>query len=495
MTHTYLGHAELRHTELRHAELRRPARRAAGSLAAFCLALAGVAAQAAVAGPASAVTVPAVPGDIEITANANSSITLNWGASAGATSYNIYRGTSAGGEGTTPIASTSSPTYTDLNLSPTPVYFYQVAAGNSAGESARTAEDASKTPPPISTGGTTTGVASGNSLIFYCKDSLLGGFDWFQRLTGWFPSVLSSSAALSPGGKVVDMAYSSRGTMTFNNVVVPTAGLYTVDWRYAFQSGLFPGVTNRQMGLKVNGVVITTTQRFPVTGSFETYQHSALQVRLNAGTNSIQQFAVSDHGVSRVDELIVTPATASVPSGPTNLTDTVSGTTVTLTWTGSSSGAPTSYSIFRGTKSDGEAVTPIANTNGATTTFTDTGRTSGTTYFYNVAATNAVGISPSSNEISVTVGSGDTNPPSAPTGLLAAGTTSTSTNLSWGASTDNVAVTGYDVLRGGATVATVTGTSATATGLTPSTTYTFQVKARDAAGNVSAGSNTVTVMS
>ncbi len=45
------------------------------------------------------------------------------------------------------------------------------------------------------------------------------------------------------------MAYASQGSLTFNDVVVPTSGLYTIEWRYAFQGGLFPGVNNRQMGL------------------------------------------------------------------------------------------------------------------------------------------------------------------------------------------------------------------------------------------------------
>ncbi len=148
--------------------------------------------------------------------------------------------------------------------------------------------------------------------------------------------------------------------MTFNNVVVPTSGLYTVDWRYAFQGGLFPGVNNRQMGLIVNGVVITYHQSFPITGSFDVYQHSALQVHLNAGVNSISQLAVSDHGLSRVDQLTVTPATASVPGEPTNLRATPGNTTVTLTWNASPSGSPTSYRIYRGTKSDGEVNTPVA---------------------------------------------------------------------------------------------------------------------------------------
>ena len=346
--------------------------------------------------------VPATPVSEELHAGSDSSITMSWPASAGATSYRIYRSTVSGGEGNTPIASTSATSYKDSNLSSTPIYFYQLTAVNASGESARTAEDASKTPPPIGTGGNVAGVPSGNALIFYCKDALLGGFDWFQTLKGWFPQVLGSSGAISPGNRVVDMAYSTKGTMTFNNVVVPKSGLYTVDWRYAFQGGLFPAVKNRQMGLMVNGRVITSTERFPITGSFNVYQHSSLQVQLNAGVNSITMFAVSDHGVSRVDQMTVTPATASVPSGPTNLVATPGNTTVNLTWTGSSTGNPTSYTIYRGTASDGEATTPIATTNGTTLTFTDTGLHNGETYFYNVAANNSVGVSPDSNEVSVT---------------------------------------------------------------------------------------------
>jgi hypothetical protein len=346
--------------------------------------------------------VPATPASEELHAGSDSSITMSWPASPGATSYRIYRSTTSGGEGNTPIASTSATSYKDSNLSSTPIYFYQLTAVNAAGESARTAEDASKTPPPIGTGGNFAGVPSGNALIFYCKDALLGGFDWFQTLKGWFPQVLGSSGASSPGNRVVDMAYSTHGTMTFNNVVVPTSGLYTVDWRYAFQGGLFPAVKNRHMGLMVNGRVITSTERFPITGSFEVYQHSSLQVQLNAGVNSITMFAVSDHGVSRVDQMTVTPATASVPSGPTNLVATPGNTTVKLTWTGSSTGNPTSYTIYRGTASDGEATTPIATTDGTTITFTDVGLHNGTTYFYNVATNNSVGVSPDSNEVSVT---------------------------------------------------------------------------------------------
>ncbi|WP_395046236.1 M4 family metallopeptidase [Flavobacterium sp.] len=90
-------------------------------------------------------------------------------------------------------------------------------------------------------------------------------------------------------------------------------------------------------------------------------------------------------------------------------------------------------------------------------------------------------------------GSTDTTVPSTPASLVASGTTSTSTNLSWTASTDNVAVTGYNVYQGTTLKATVTTTSYAVTGLTASTAYTFSVKAKDAAGNLSASSNTVNV--
>jgi len=393
--------------------------------ASLSLAVFGLAISAAQVGAAAsaACTVPAAPGGDELHANADSSITITWPASAGATSYNLYRGTSSGGEGSTPIVNTTSTTYTDKNLSAAPVYFYEITAVNACGESARTAEDASKTPPPIGTGGNTAGVASGSSEIYYGENALLGGFDWFQTLTGWFPQVLGSSGSNSPGQQVVDMAYSTQGSMTFNNVVVPTAGLYTIEWRYAYQGGLFPSVTNRQMGLEVNGQVITTTERFPITGSFDVYQDSSLQVHLNAGKNSVSLIAVSDHGVSRVDQLIVTPATASVPSGPTNLTAKPGNTSAMLSWTASASGSPTSYSIYRGTATDGEATTPIATVSGTTTTFTDTGLTNGKTYFYNVAANNSVGVSPDTNEVTVVPAATST------AGLLSQGQPATASSL------------------------------------------------------------------
>jgi hypothetical protein len=82
-------------------------------------------------------------------------------------------------------------------------------------------------------------------------------------------------------------------------------------------------------------------------------------------------------------------------------------------------------------------------------------------------------------------GGGDTSAPSVPGNLRVTGTTSSSASLTWSASTDNVGVTGYDVYRDGTLATTVSGTSATVSGLAASTTYQFTVRARDAAGNAS----------
>ncbi len=90
-------------------------------------------------------------------------------------------------------------------------------------------------------------------------------------------------------------------------------------------------------------------------------------------------------------------------------------------------------------------------------------------------------------------GGGDTTAPSAPSNLAASGTTSVATTLSWTASTDNVGVTGYDIYSGSSLLGNTASTSASITGLNASTTYSFSVKAKDAAGNASASSNVLSV--
>ncbi|MFD9983568.1 cellulase family glycosylhydrolase [Streptomyces massasporeus] len=93
-------------------------------------------------------------------------------------------------------------------------------------------------------------------------------------------------------------------------------------------------------------------------------------------------------------------------------------------------------------------------------------------------------------------GGGDTTPPTAPGTPAASGVTSSSATLTWAAASDATGVTGYDIVRvAGGTESAVTSstrTTATLTGLSPATSHTFAVYARDAAGNRSPRSGTVT---
>ncbi|MFF3333987.1 cellulase family glycosylhydrolase [Streptomyces sp. NPDC002888] len=109
------------------------------------------------------------------------------------------------------------------------------------------------------------------------------------------------------------------------------------------------------------------------------------------------------------------------------------------------------------------------------------------------------GIAQTSKEATVFGGGnpGDTQAPTAPGTPAASAVTATSATLGWSAATDNVGVTGYDVVRvsGGSEtkVAASTTNGVTVTGLSAATSYTFAVYARDAAGNRSARSATVNV--
>lgn len=95
----------------------------------------------------------------------------------------------------------------------------------------------------------------------------------------------------------------------------------------------------------------------------------------------------------------------------------------------------------------------------------------------------------------LTLVASDTQAPTAPANLASSNLTQSSVTLTWTASTDNIAVTGYDIYRNGTRINTsaVTTTSYTATGLSAATAYQFYVRALDAAGNVSANSNTASI--
>jgi len=175
------------------------------------------------------------------------------------------------------------------------------------------------------------------------------------------------------------------------------------------------------------------------------------------------------------------------PSSPSSLTATATNDVSTqLSWTAATDNvAVTAYVIYKD-------ATLLATVSG--TSFAVTGLSSNTTYAFTVKAKDAAeNLSEASNEVTITTLETDTTPPTPPTALTASGTTATATNLSWTAATDNVAVTGYTVYNGANAVATVTGVTYNVTGLSPNTSYTFTVKAKDAKDNVSNASNSVSV--
>ncbi|WUW03993.1 fibronectin type III domain-containing protein [Streptosporangium sp. NBC_01469] len=190
------------------------------------------------------------------------------------------------------------------------------------------------------------------------------------------------------------------------------------------------------------------------------------------------------------------------PSTPgTPAASAVTATGATLTWAASTDQGGSGLAGYNVHREQGATDPQLGQS--TTTSITLTGLTANTQYQVYVRARDVAGnLSGNSQPVTftTTTGGGDTSPPTAPAGLAASGTTSTGTTLSWTASTDDSGVTGYDILRApGASGGTFTqaGTSATTsfgdTGLTPNTTYRYQVRARDAAGNVSPVSNTAEV--
>jgi len=191
------------------------------------------------------------------------------------------------------------------------------------------------------------------------------------------------------------------------------------------------------------------------------------------------------------------------PSVPGNLTaPSTTSSSISLAWSASTDNVGvTGYQVLRAPGASGGTFTQIATS--ASTSFSDSGLAASTTFRYQVRATDAAGnVSAASSPVTATTqagGGGDTQPPSAPSNLTTTATSASSISLAWTGSTDNVGVTGYQILRApgasGGAFAQV-GTSTTSTfvnsALAANTTFRYQVRAIDAAANASAVSNTVT---
>ncbi|MFJ7945705.1 discoidin domain-containing protein [Streptomyces sp. NPDC096354] len=160
---------------------------------------------------------------------------------------------------------------------------------------------------------------------------------------------------------------------------------------------------------------------------------------------------------------------------------------IKLTWQASTDNkGVTGYDIY----ADNTLLTSVA---GDVTTYTDT-RPADATVAYFVRAKDAAGnASADSNTVTRRADTGDTQAPTAPAGLAFTEPASGQIKLTWQASTDNKGVTGYDIYANNVLRKSVAGDVTTYTDTqSAGTTVSYVVRAKDAAGNTSGDSNTVT---
>jgi chitodextrinase len=187
------------------------------------------------------------------------------------------------------------------------------------------------------------------------------------------------------------------------------------------------------------------------------------------------------------------------PTAPTGLTATsASSSQINLSWTGSTDNV--GVVNYRVERCQGAGCTTFTQIGTPTTTsYSDTGLAASTAYRYQVRAADAVpNLSAYSNVASATTAaSGDTQVPTAPSGLIVVASSSNEIDLAWTGSTDDVGVTAYLVERcqgasctSFAEVGNATTTTFFDTGRSASTSYSYRIRARDAANNRSGYSNT-----
>ena len=237
--------------------------------------------------------------------------------------------------------------------------------------------------------------------------------------------------------------------------------------------------------------VRAATQTFTATADAQVQEANAsttfgtsTALRVDAGSDpdveSYLRFAVSGVSGSVQTATLRLWVTSATANGPAVYTTDNTWSETTITWA--------NRPARTGSGVDDKASVP----SGAWVDFNVTSLVPGDgTYNFVLAGTSTDGIDFSSREatnkpqlVVTTAASNDVTNPSDPTGLGAVAISSGRVDLSWTASTDNVGVTGYEIFRNGTLLPPVGAVTTFAdTTVAPSTAYTYQVRAFDAAGN------------
>ncbi|HEV2436750.1 MAG TPA: fibronectin type III domain-containing protein, partial [Verrucomicrobiae bacterium] len=358
---------------------------------------------------------PAAPSGLTAIAG-DAQVSLNWTASSGATSYNVYRASVSGGPYTQIATSVSTTSYTDTTVVNGTTYYYVVTAVNANGESGYSNE-ASATPcttPTVPTGLSATG---GNAQIMVNWFVVLGSTSYtvkratsssgpYSQIASGITTTNYTDTGLASGttyfyvvdavnscGSSGDSAYIGATTIpAVPSGLTATAGSNQVvlSWMAA------TGATSYNVKRSTTSGGPYTTIASPTTASYTD------TTAVNGTTYYYVVSAVNASGESASSaEVSVTPSAPSAPAAPTNLTASTGRRKVTLTWTQSTSSNITTNNVYRATVSGGP-YTKIASI-AATTNYTNTGLHSGTTYYFVVTAVNSSGLeSPYSSQASGT---------------------------------------------------------------------------------------------
>jgi fibronectin type 3 domain-containing protein len=449
------------------------------------------------------------PSNLTATTTSSSRITLAWTDNiCSELGFKIER--SSDGVNFTQIATAAAnvTTYLDTGLTVSTTYYYRVRAYSANGDSNYSNVATGVTgppPPPAPSGLTATAVSSAQINLSWVDNSAdEDSFRIYRSTDGvsffWYLTANANATTFSDTGRAASTTYYYRVTAhnaggespqsntdsatTFpppaapSNLTATAISASRIDLAWADNSSDEDGFKIYRSTDNVNfafyatvGANVTTRSNTNLTGS-TTYYYRVLAY--NSGGNSTYSNVAS-------------ATTISLPAAPSNLTATAFSTSlINLSWTDNSSDE-SGFRIYRST--DGVNFiwyyTPGANA----TSFSDTGRTASTTYYYRVLANNANGNSDFSNTASaMTFG-----PPAAPSNLTATAISSSRIDLAW---TDNSSdEDGFKIYRSTdgvnfAFYATVGAnvTTRSNTNLSSSTTYYYRVFAYNSGGN-SANSN------